>query len=207
MIVACTALAFSLGGVGYAASLPHNSVGRAQLRNNAVDSTKVANHSLHLVDFAGGEIPAPMTGDLPSGVTLRGSFFFGHTDLNPHYPGPVAGSLDFGGFRLSAAPAAHVIDTADAPTAACPGSAAAPEAAPGAFCLYVSDRQGASGISILAAADETFANGIDRTFANATDTPRSTSGNVSRVGAHVFVNSDATLNLVSVRGTWAVTAP
>jgi hypothetical protein len=59
MVVACLALAISLSGAAYAVStsLPRNSVGTAQLRNNAVNSAKVRNASLRAVDFAPGQIP------------------------------------------------------------------------------------------------------------------------------------------------------
>jgi hypothetical protein len=47
MVVASLALLMSLAGTGYAATvLPRNSVGTAQLKNNAVTSAKVANGSL-----------------------------------------------------------------------------------------------------------------------------------------------------------------
>jgi hypothetical protein len=59
MVVACLALAVSLSGAAYAVStaLPRNSVGTAQLRNNAVNSAKVRNASLRAADFAPGQIP------------------------------------------------------------------------------------------------------------------------------------------------------
>jgi hypothetical protein len=55
MIVACSALAVSLSGVGYAATvLPKNSVGTAQLKKNAVVSAKVKNRTLLAADFKFG---------------------------------------------------------------------------------------------------------------------------------------------------------
>ena len=64
MVVACLALAVSLSGAAYAVStaLPRNSVGTAQLKNNAVNSAKVRNASLRAVDFAPGQIPAGPAG-------------------------------------------------------------------------------------------------------------------------------------------------
>lgn len=74
MIVACVALLLALGGTGVAAvsQVARNSVGPAQLqfgavtrpkiRNNAVNSDKVANRSLLRSDFAPGQLPAGPTG-------------------------------------------------------------------------------------------------------------------------------------------------
>jgi hypothetical protein len=64
MVVACFALLVALGGTGVAATvaLAPNSVGTAQLRNNAVVSTKVRNGSLLRVDFKAGQVPAGKTG-------------------------------------------------------------------------------------------------------------------------------------------------
>jgi hypothetical protein len=73
MIVACLALAVSLGGTGIAAVttvLPRNSVGNAQLKNNAVTSAKVLNSSLRRADFAPGVLtltPGPQGAQGPPG--------------------------------------------------------------------------------------------------------------------------------------------
>jgi Collagen triple helix repeat (20 copies) len=65
--LALVALAVALGGTGYAATLlPVGSVGTAQLKNGAVVSTKVKNHSLRAVDFASGQLPAGERG--PAGA-------------------------------------------------------------------------------------------------------------------------------------------
>ena len=59
MVVACLALAVALSGTSYAvANLPANSVGTAQLKTNAVVSSKVKNRSLLAVDFKVGQLPA-----------------------------------------------------------------------------------------------------------------------------------------------------
>jgi hypothetical protein len=69
MLVACVALAVSLGGVSYAAGvLPKNSVGTAQLkkeavtasklRTNTVTGAKVKNRTLTAADFTAGQFPA-----------------------------------------------------------------------------------------------------------------------------------------------------
>lgn len=79
MIVACLALLVALGGTSMAAAtqIARNSVGTAQLRaaavtnpkirNNAINSAKVASKSLLRSDFAPGQLPAGPTG--PQGPT------------------------------------------------------------------------------------------------------------------------------------------
>lgn len=63
MVIALLALAVALGGTGYAAVvLPKNSVGTAQLKNNAVIASKVKDGSLRAADFAAGQIPAGPVG-------------------------------------------------------------------------------------------------------------------------------------------------
>ena len=70
IVIACVALLIALGGVSYAATaLPRNSVGNAQLKNNAVTSGKVKNHSLLKADFKAGQIPAGPAGPVgPAGA-------------------------------------------------------------------------------------------------------------------------------------------
>ena len=70
LVVACVALFVALAGTGVAAVValvPNNSVGTAQLRNNAVVSAKVKDHSLAAKDFANGQLPAGPAG--PAGAT------------------------------------------------------------------------------------------------------------------------------------------
>jgi hypothetical protein len=71
IVIACVALLLALGGVGWAATaLPRNSVGTAQLKNNAVTSSKVRNHSLLRADFKSGQIPRGARGPVgPAGAT------------------------------------------------------------------------------------------------------------------------------------------
>ena len=55
--VAYVALFVALGGTGYAAvTLPHNSVGTAQLRRGAVNTNQMHNHSVTPVKLASGPI-------------------------------------------------------------------------------------------------------------------------------------------------------
>ena len=61
--IALVALFFALGGTSYAvARLPRNSVGTAQLRKNAVISSKVKDRSLLGRDFKAGQLPAGPVG-------------------------------------------------------------------------------------------------------------------------------------------------
>jgi hypothetical protein len=65
MVVAATALLVALTGTSVAAVsvvLPRSSVGTAQLKNNAVVSSKVQNNSLLRADFKAGQIPAGPVG-------------------------------------------------------------------------------------------------------------------------------------------------
>jgi hypothetical protein len=68
MAVAFVALLMALGGTSYAVvALPANSVGKKQLRKNAVTSVKVKNGALLRRDFKPGQIPAGPRG--PTGPT------------------------------------------------------------------------------------------------------------------------------------------
>jgi hypothetical protein len=74
-VIAGIALLVAMGGTGYAAvSLPANSVGTAQLKNNAVISSKVKDHSLKKTDFAANQLPRGARGPagLPGPVGGRG---------------------------------------------------------------------------------------------------------------------------------------
>ena len=73
MVVALLALFIALAGTSYAAiKLPANSVGtktikngaihRADLATNAVDSARVADHTLLARDFKAGQLPAGLPG-------------------------------------------------------------------------------------------------------------------------------------------------
>ena len=65
MAVAATALLVALTGTSVAAVsviVPRSSVGTAQLKNNAVVSSKVQNNSLLRADFRAGQIPAGPSG-------------------------------------------------------------------------------------------------------------------------------------------------
>ena len=65
LVVACLALFVSLGGTSLAVvnALPRNSVGAAQIRNNAVNSLKIKNGTLLALDFKAGQIAKGDKGD------------------------------------------------------------------------------------------------------------------------------------------------
>jgi hypothetical protein len=68
--VGLLALCIALSGTAYAATLPRNSVGGAQLKKNAVTSPKVKNASLLARDFRPGQLPAGPAGPMgPAGAT------------------------------------------------------------------------------------------------------------------------------------------
>jgi hypothetical protein len=88
--LALLALFVALGGTSYAASaLPDNSVGNQQIKNNAVTSPKVKNHSLLARDFKPGQLPEGPRGATgktgptgprgPGTFTLDGQFDYSTT--------------------------------------------------------------------------------------------------------------------------------
>jgi hypothetical protein len=63
LVVACVALAVSIGGTSYAVTaLPLASVGTAELKNGSVTSGKIKDGTLRAEDFAGDELPVGETG-------------------------------------------------------------------------------------------------------------------------------------------------
>ena len=70
-VISSLALFVALGGVSWAAAtLPANSVGKRQLRDNAVTGEKVANGSLRAADFTRGALPAGPQGPAgPAGAS------------------------------------------------------------------------------------------------------------------------------------------
>jgi hypothetical protein len=71
--VGLLALFLALSGTAYAATLPSNSVGTRQLKDNAVTSAKVKNRSLQSRDFKAGQLPRGRRGETgprgPAGAT------------------------------------------------------------------------------------------------------------------------------------------
>jgi hypothetical protein len=180
--------------------VPRNSVGPAQIRsgavtrpkirNNAVNSSKVANRSLLAVDFAAGQIPAgpagpagaagaagppgPFPDALPAGETIRGAFNMGGTAAAAS---DLANTSVSFAYALAAAPAIHFVRQGTAAPAACPGNATFPQAANGTVCIYETERLNTAGGQVNA---------------------------VNRSGATIFIESTAAGRFFSF-GTWAVT--
>ena len=73
-VASTLALVVALSGSAYAVTqLPHNSVGSAQLRKNAVSSKAVKNHSLKAMDLGEGQAAVALAGTPMSGG-LSGTF-------------------------------------------------------------------------------------------------------------------------------------
>jgi hypothetical protein len=200
LVIACLALAVALGGTGYAAIvLPANTVGTAQLKNNAVNSLKVKNASLLKADFKPGQLPVgpvgpqgppgpagaagaagaagpagPFPDTLPLGKTIRGAFNTGGTAAAA---GALANTSISFVWPFVTAPTVRIVLQGAAAPAECPGNATSPQAQNGFLCIYEESRTNTAGITLNA---------------------------VQRSGATIFVNSTAAGGFFSY-GAWAAT--
>ena len=102
--------------------------------------------------------------------------------------GAQAGDQISFGFELSSAPTAHFIDAGATPPAACPGTAAQPEAAPGNLCIY----------------EAVSSNVAARTFQ---DPLTLSTGSVVRAWGAELGAVSAAAGIFYTVGSWAVTAP
>jgi hypothetical protein len=117
----------------------------------------------------------PLLDALPSGRSTTGRWAVsGHKTAGGDYLSE--GALSFP-LPLAAAPVVEVITTT--PTAGCPGTYAAPAAAPGTLCFYADFKTGGTGLTTDA----------------------------SKHGATYFVSGVATGANYEWTGSWAVTAP
>ncbi|HEX3434213.1 MAG TPA: hypothetical protein VHT25_09150 [Solirubrobacteraceae bacterium] len=120
-------------------------------------------------------IAGPFPGTLPQGITLRGNFNIGGTAATAG--DVVEGDISFG-FTFASAPTFHYIKAGGA-TPECPGTAAAPEAAPGNLCAYASVTSNTAGLK---------------------------TNTTNKWGDTVFVPATAAGSFFDL-GTWAATAP
>lgn len=212
-VMATAALFVALGGTSYAAlTLPVDSVGPSQIRAGAVRSAEVKDATLLIRDFKASEraklrglrgLPgqtgatgAPgAKGDkgdpgrsalqpLQSGEQITGGFAF---DFQA-----VGAGGDYGGWVTLPIPAPAPLNTFEtvpvgAPTATCPGSAAAPSATAGRVCIYPVALTGASNVVGL--------------------NPSATTG-AAQTGFVLRFNNTTTANSdLLAYGTWAYRAP
>jgi hypothetical protein len=188
------------------AQLQKKAVTAAKLAKDAVTGSKVRDRTLTAADFKAGDLPAgpqgpkgdlgapgpkgdtgapgPVTGELPSGATVRGIF---NVDFEAAAANEIAGGSISFGLRLATEPAVHIIPTGAPSTAACPGSVTNPEAAPGTFCLYENSHANAATLVVC-------------------DATCSGDPNASRFGAELFVKS-MSADRAFIDGSWAATAP
>jgi hypothetical protein len=128
-------------------------------------------------------VAGPLTTALPSGQTLRGTFAVRGTAAAGGEESVAAISF---GFSLTAAPIPNFVFAGAASTTACPGTAAAPTAAPGQLCIYE-----ASTLNTTTRGEFDAVSGNDNT--------------TTTFGAAVFADSTAA-GAYRTRGSWAVTA-
>lgn len=153
-VVATLALFLVLaGGTAFAATqlLPKNSVGAKQLKKGAVTTTKIAKSTRQALSGAtgargpagpsGSQGPAgpagPAGGTLPTGTTLRGSVATGQLDGEKFQNHTIRTAVSFGGYLLPERPVVNIVGPGRPASAACPGSAAEPQAQPGNLCVYL----------------------------------------------------------------------
>jgi hypothetical protein len=125
MVIACLALAISLGGVSYAATrIPANSVGSKQIIDRSLKKRDLARNTLSGIQ---GVRPRTL-----GGVAAVGGQANGTNEL-------FTESISFP-FTLALPPVVNRIGMGEPVTAACP-SANPPQAAEGNFCFYETARE------------------------------------------------------------------
>jgi hypothetical protein len=152
-------------------------------------STKVANLNADQLDGKDSSNFFPAGGALPSGTTLRGNYEIdGDADEDVSTLGThsVASNAISFGFALTATPVVHTIDVNETPPPECPGTASAPEAAPGHLCIYESFEENER---------DPAGNFYPNTL------------NTTRYGTGLYTQSQSAGRFFVSRGTWAVTAP
>jgi hypothetical protein len=121
-------------------------------------------------------LPGPFPGTLPQGITLRGNFNIG--GVAAAALAVSEGDISFL-FQFASSPTFHYVKMGGSSTPECPGTLAAPDAAPGNICAYSSVALNTSGLQ-----------------SNATN----------KFGDTVFVEAAGAGSFFDL-GTWAATAP
>ena len=198
-----------LGGGAYAASqLPKNSVGTRQLKKGAVTKAKIKKSTLRELQGAQGPAgPAGAAGmsngTVPAGVTLRGVAAIGSLSTATGNEGLFVG-ISFGA-QLPQRPVANLVPAAAPPTAACPGSTSAPEAAPGNLCVYI-NASAPSSDGVIGIVDPTTA-GASGIIYNLESKELKSIGGESRVAkfGFQFSFSQSSTTTPQLIGSWAAT--
>src|SRR5690348_17232573 len=133
------ALGIAVGGVAYAAGgsgtitvCVHKSGGGLYKAKKCKRHDKTLSWNKQGVAGRPGA-PGPITGTLPSGVTLRGSYIINQ----PVSAGGATASTEISfGLQLSAPPTVHYIAAGGQVPTGCSGSASNPGAASGNLCIF-----------------------------------------------------------------------
>lgn len=200
-VVAYLALCVALGGTSYAAiTLPANSVGTRQDKNNAITSGKVRDGRP-----APGTSPPARCAAASAGLRDRparsptgcraarrcAGVSRPATAARPTLSATSPPRRPFGA-QLAAAPPRTIVMNPPGPPQ-CPGTVADPQAAPGHLCIYTSAIASRSARSKRIGSIETIVDGGGV-------------GGTTRQGAGIYVTS-ATTGIFGARGSWAVTVP
>ena len=209
LVIALVALFIALGGTGYAASQSGATIaGSATAKIKKVNSrvSRLARQLAGVRQQLGSVVgqpgpqgppgtkgdkgdkgdPGPLTGALPSGVTMKGDW--GMRFNNEGADIRVQTAFSFG-FSLSVAPTPHYIPVGGTVPPGCAGDATNPGADPGQLCVFE-----AATTNITAGSQAVF------------DEATGTDGKADPWGAGVAATATAAGD-TRYRGTWAVTAP
>jgi len=204
MWVACVALVMAATGGAFAAT---GLIGSGQVRNNSLTGLDIKDRSVRLKDLRASDVaklrgrpgpqgikgaqgaqgaqgpPGPFVDTLPSGKSLKGAYA-----MIGHGTGRTGEGISFG-IPLSSAPTAHYIDVGEQPPSQCPGTAAAPAAAPGHLCIYEAQNVGPVNVPSFE------------------DPITSATGSTTRSFGIAVVGNSGTAGDYRATGSWAVTAP
>jgi hypothetical protein len=196
------------------ADVKDGSLSGADVKDGSLSGADVQNASLTGADIADGSVTAldlstgarqVSTNLIAPGATLRGVFVANQSDPSANGLITLATAITYGGFQMPAPLAGNIIGTADPSTTACPGTAAAPEAAPGNLCIYLTNVQGQGSVDIV---DPSTSSGDGVLYNVGTQmTSVIGTGMVGVFGVELF-GGNATGSLAhNIAGSWAATAP